>query len=197
MKVVITYRDEGKPYADLIQLAFKSANRFGYETRLIDDEDVKRPHLPLMDWILHAQLHFIKSDEFNQDTVLFSPDAIIQRPLSPVFKMGFDMAFTVRNNKRWPINNGVIFIKPEKKNLISAFWADCAIRCSKYEQHVRDWYGDQLSLHEELLAHNDKPYGLNVLRLPCSQYNANPGSGSYIAHYKGKRKDDMRCLLQG
>ncbi len=203
MKIVITYRHKGdQKYVDLIKMAFASAKQFGYTTVLVHAEDVPveadirigcRHAAPLMDWVLAAQEAFCHSDAFNEDSVLFSPDAIINRPLEEVFDKDFDIAVTVRNHPRYPINNGVIFLKPKNKSKLQMFFVDTRLRCERQTPEIRDWFGDQLSLHEELAFYNDTPYGLKCERLPCEMYNYTPPD-AYITHFKGKRKDKMLAL---
>lgn len=210
MRVVITYRHQGNDtYLELIKKAFASARKFKYDTMLIAVGMHDHPEIgcdfrlgvggadmPLMDWILWAQYQYLHCGYFSDYTVLFSPDAIFLKDVTEVFQQkDFDIAVTVRDNQRWPVNNGVIYLKPGNRPGLRDFFLDCYTRCQGYEPHIRDWYGDQLALHQELEAHNDKPYGLKCLRLPCEIYNANPpGHGAYIAHYKGKRKEAMLCL---
>lgn len=214
MRIVITYQDRSDAkYLSLIDMAFQSAKRFGYETVLVGDIDAgdvkikfpagKEHHL--MNWILAAQLEYIKSPLFDQDTVIFSPDALVIKPLDSIFKMGFDMAFTVRENSRWPINNGVIYLRPKLKQKIAAFWKDAIKVCKEYPKETQDWYGDQQSLHDVWSQGNHLRLGLNVMTLPCELYNASPRhtedldtniiETAYIVHLKGQRKHLMQQYL--
>ena len=89
LKVVITYADLGNSdYVPLIDMAFASARKFGYKTVLVTDAGATKE--TLMPWILAAQKKFIDSDDFDGNSVLFSPDCLINRPLEPVCDFDFD-----------------------------------------------------------------------------------------------------------
>ena len=213
MRIVITYQQRDDfTYQTLIGMAFDSAKRFGYETVLVGNTymqgDIKMEFLPeeeprLMNWILAAQLAYIQSPLFDQPTVIFSPDALILKPLEEVFEKDFDVAFTDRKNPKWPINNGVIYLKPERKQALAAFWQKALDVCKSYPVETQDWYGDQQALHDVLQAGVHQQIGLHVELLPCEVYNASPmkpGAGfdkrlikdAYVAHFKGKRKSSMK-----
>lgn len=213
MRVVITYQQRlDASYLDLIKMAFHSASVQGYTTVLVGNIRNYGDHhiefLPenerlLMNWVLAAQLAYIQSKLFDQPTVIFSPDALILKPLEPIFDQPFDVAFTERDNPKWPINNGVIFIKPENKNKLAAFWHGCLAICKSYPIETQEWYGDQQSIHDALESGVDDDIGLDAIRLPCDIYNASPMrpgqayskkllKDAYIAHFKGKRKKDMK-----
>ncbi len=211
MRIVITYQHRGDDeYLKLIDLAFSSAKRLGYETILVGDIEAGdrrlcfpsslEPHL--MNWVLAAQLAYINSPVFDCNSVIFSPDALIAKPLDEIFDLDFDVAFTNRDNKRWPINNGVIFLKPEKRLQIAKLWEDARVTCKAYPIGIQDWYGDQQALHDVVLAKRPQLHGIKPALLPCDVYNASPRYGeefdanliesAYIVHLKGKRKHLMR-----
>ncbi len=214
MKVVITYQHRGDDqYIELINAAFASAKRLGYETVFIGSDfvNIEADHLitfpaevepKLMNWILAAQLYYIDSYLFDCNSVIFSPDALFTRPVDEVFDLGFDMAFTIRDNDKWPINNGVIFLNPDMKILIAQWWELAIGLCKGYPTETQDWYGDQLSLYDLWLTGRHKQLGLNVCMLPCEVYNASPRNGqdldtkliksAYIIHLKGPRKTMMQ-----
>lgn len=209
MNIVITYCHKGNDeYPVLIKDAFKSAERFGYNTVSVGNYALGKQHIDLaydrepllMNWILAAQKSYIDSPLFNCNSVLFSPDAIINKPLEPVFSKSFDMAFTNRNHSKYPINNGVIFIKPGKNSGISGFWGDCLAICKNYSIDIQEWFGDQKSLWDAYQNEVYLKYGLDVSMLPCDKYNASPSAhvfdgsminDAFVIHLKGKRKHLM------
>lgn len=203
MKIVVTFRPDRDGYVDLIGKAFESAKRFGYTTVMVgpqafgaDKHLPYRSESPLMDWILEAQRHFIGSDFFDENAVLFSPDAIINRRLDEVFDVAFDAGFTLRPHKTMPINNGVIFLKPKNWLRLLFFWEDCIEICRHYPKEIRDWYGDQMALWHALEGGKDA--GLAVERFDCRTHNSSEvhgASSAYVVHYKGKRKAHMRALV--
>lgn len=209
MNIVITYRHGGDTrYLELIDLAFKSAKQHGYNTILVGDivdgDDFYNPDIEdgvyLMNWILRAQLSYIESELFDCNSVFFSPDALICRPLDDIFDLSFDLALTHRKNKKWPINNGVIYMKPKNKEKIANYWKQAIALCAAYPVDAQKWYGDQQSLGDLVESNKHSELGLNLRLLPCEKYNCSPRNGAFeagllnrahIIHLKGKRKNLM------
>lgn len=217
MQIVITYRHAGQSeYLEYIERAFSSAKLWGYNTVLVGDAPgVKNIDTTielkgdkyLMDWILAAEKAYIDSKYFDQNSVIFSPDALISKRLDEVFGKDFDLAVTVRDSVKMPINNGVIYLKPDNKYSLSLLWGSICKRCSTYKHQKRVWYGDQLAIQEVLAENGDSPFGLKVLRLPCDTYNFSPVEGewdvdeevirnSYVIHMKGDRKKFIESTWQ-
>jgi hypothetical protein len=137
---------------------------------------------------------------FNRPGLYCDTDLIIQRDLSPIMALEFDVAFT----KTWvavkdpdgtnltelmPYNGGVVFVKhPE-------FWPHVVELMDTMHPDHKEWYGDQLAL-----AHLAKQY--YTVELPSKIYNYTPMvkehethadlSDKWILHFKGKRKEWMR-----
>lgn len=212
MRIVITYKNGGNTeYEELIKTAFASAKRLGYETVLVSDIELDCADIVLpfdasneeylMNWIVAAQLHYLKSSLFSCNSVFFSPDAIITKDLKPVFLNSFDIAFTDRLNRRYPINNGVIYIKhSDKKPNIISLWQKALDICKSYDIDLQKWYGDQKCLHDLYLTNAPQNLGVKISLLPCAIYNATPLTedfqpllmrGVYVLHFKGKRKHLM------
>lgn len=214
MNIVITYLHKGRDeYLELIKDAFYSAKLYGYKCITVGDTPLGDIHIDfpaskevhLMNWILAAQKEFIDSEYFDGYSVIFSPDALINKPLESVFTNYFDVAFTDRDNKKYPINNGVIFLKSHNKKGLSSFWARCLEICKGYALDIQDWYGDQLSLWDAYSAKEHEKLGVNVALLPCAIYNASPRKGqiddnilkeAYIIHLKGARKTMMKLYKE-
>lgn len=215
MNIVITYFDYGKDYLELLKMAFASAKYFGYETVLVTSSDIGAgqdatiivPHAGenvLMPSILEAQKAYIDSALFDSNSVLFSPDAIVARPLGPVFEKKFDLGVTMGSTMDYPINNGVIYIRPETKEQLSKLWDDFIAKCKSYPERLQQWYGDQKAMEEVITAAKDNPYGLRVERLLSRFYNASFSQrrewaasdnlmlhSAYVIHFKGERKKSM------
>lgn len=216
MKVVITYHHhKGDDYLELMRMAFASAKLFKCETILVtsagisigQDATIKVPHAGenvLMPAILEAQKAYIDSALFDSNSILFSPDALVARPPGLVFTKPFDLAVTQGTSMEYPINNGVIYIKPNAKEHLSQLWSDMIARCKSYEPERQKWYGDQKAMGEIIAEANDKPYGLKVMRLVAMRYNAifshnRPWcdyddliwNTAYVFHFKGERKARM------
>lgn len=216
MKAVITYYHYGDDeYLNLMRMAFASAEMFGCETLLVTSDDINvgqdvtlkvapAGENVLMCGILEAQKAYIDSALFDSNSVFFSPDALVARPLGLVFNKPFDLGVTQGTSMEYPINNGVIYIKPEAKENLSLLWADMIARCKSYSEKLQAWYGDQKAMHEVIHAAGEKPHGLRVKRLLSMPYNAvfsheRPWCAmddlafhtAYVMHFKGKRKARM------
>lgn len=216
MKIVITYFDYGKQeYIELLKMAFASAKLHGCDTVLVTSSDIsvgqdatiRAPHAGedvLMPSILEAQKAYIDSALFDSNSVLFSPDALVARPLGPIFDKPFDLGVTQGTTMDYPINNGVIYIRPENKEQLSKLWADMVSRCKSYSGRFLKWYGDQKAMQEVISEAGDSPYGLKVKRLLARPYNACfshqrswcayddlTWHTAYVLHFKGARKERM------
>jgi len=215
IKVVITYFDLGKDYHELLKMAFASAKHFGCETVLVTSTDIRAgqdatlyvPHPGenvLMQAILDAQKAYIDSALFDSNSVLFSPDALVARHLGQVFDKDFDLGVTQGTTMDYPINNGVIYIRPETKDRLSLLWSDFIARCNAYPDRYQRWYGDQKAMQEVISEANDMPYGLKIQRLLSRFYNASLSNkrewcasddlmlhSAYVIHFKGMRKSQM------
>lgn len=230
MKIIITFFNKGSEtirdakssdYHDYIKLAFESAKKFGYETVLVtsgaefeNNADhvirLKDEEPFLMNWILQAQKAYLQSDLFNEDSVLFSPDALIRKDLTPIFEKEFDVAFTERAARKYPINNGVIYLKPKNKNRLIQLWDEFIYRCDQYDFDQKHWFGDQKAIIDTFEHYGNQPFSLKVLKLPCELYNASILNNnleaqeadplliekSFILHFKGARKDLMKQYIE-
>lgn len=124
------------------------------------------------------------------DTLIIDTDVIVQRDISALFDEKFDVALTRRDKSiMWrgidvgalmPYNTGVMLSrKPE-------FWEKCHAWCSKAQEEIQNWFGDQMAVKAVV----SKP-GFDVALLPCEEYNYTPGSvledvsDRAIVHYKG------------
>ena len=199
MNIVITYRHQGnEDYGPLMKTVRQSIKKMGYNHILVHAEAF---YNPLMIWILEAQKNYIESDAFNCNSVLFSPDALIIKPLEEIFEQDFDCAVTLRADTI--LNNGVIFIKPQNKNRLIKLWDDAIKKCWSYHAALQNWGGDQKALQDVLSSADYKPHGLNVIKVDMEKYNApyiRAGietnkellEKASIVHFKGDRKKLMQ-----
>ncbi len=227
MKIVITYKHtENDAYIDLINMSLTSAKKRGYTTVLITTPSVgfdirgqefcpikadyymiSEDEQYLMNWILRAQEIFINSELFDENSVFFSPDALIIKDLYKIFDEDFDIGVTERFNfPEYPINNGVIFLKFAGKEKLSKMWKEMRIRCYHYPKNIQEWYGDQKALSDVLVIYDDVPFGVKTKRFLCDTHNMSPSykdtlesaidklSNAFIIHFKGARKGMMESF---
>lgn len=163
---------------------------------------------------------YARSAAFDRDTVFLDSDALVNRPLAEVFRLGFDLGLTYREGERlMPVNEGVMFLAARDRAAVRRFLerrlatydrvaADRFI--AGYYGDVRRWRGGQLSLNA--LVSELQPYspyraeaaaGARLRFLPCDTFNFSGGEGEapdsierlgerYVVHFKGHRKYAFR-----
>lgn len=196
----------------------------GARFRLLAAEDVASVELPIdgtqpMYDRATAMLAYARSSAFTHDTVFLDSDAFVNRPLSAVFRLGFDLGLTYRGVRTlMPVNEGVIFAASRRRDKIEGFMqrrlatydrlADDALVAARYN-NIKLWRGGQLSLNA--LVWGLRPFtpyrahlvdGLDVRFLPCDTFNFAFGDGEalsagehlherFVMHYKGFRKNAL------
>lgn len=201
INIVLTYRHQGNEiYPPMIDMVLGNVAKWGYKNcrSHIHDE-----HMPLMLWILEAQKAYLESDAFDCNSIFFSPDALIIKPIHDKFT-GFDLGVTLNEQQKdiVALNNGVIFISPKNKDKLIKLWEDAIEIYRNYRPELQEWGGDQKALHDALKAADWKPYDLEVAKLPCADFNApvsksdpildrNIIAQAHIIHFKGPRKSKM------
>lgn len=209
--IVITYRNEGdNSYIPLIDVAIQNIKGWGYNPIIIGDTKFDTAEYikfidgsPLMIWILKAQLEYLRSPDFNCDSIFFSPDALIIKPIHDKFT-GFDLAVTLKEQQKgiFALNNGVVFISPKNKTLLVSLWKHAIKICNDYRDELKEWGGDQKALQDVLEQCNYEPEYLDVKRFDCADYNAavskhdpivdnNIIAQAHIIHFRGPRKSKM------
>ena len=169
-------------------------------------------------------LEFVKSDLFDRPTILVDPDLVLQRDPSAVFEEDFDVGLTWRDISEFgkpkdfnehangqPINAGVIFLNPKRKDAVINFFEKCLADLMSLEPDFWKWYGDQESLQRVSGVAEKIEYqpeildidGVRIRQLLCDEYNfsapnlanGNPNTAHfpnpYIIHFKGFRKQIM------
>jgi hypothetical protein len=163
-----------------------------------------------------ALLAYLRSPAFARDTVFLDADALVNRPLEPVFDLGFDIGLTYRDGPRlMPANEGVMFIAARRPQAVRRFFE---IRLATYDAiaadafiggyygDVKRWRGGQLTLNA--MVHALRPFspyapsevaGAQLRFLPCDTFNFSGGEGEsassldrlderFVVHFKGPRK---------
>lgn len=155
---------------------------------------IPKGDMPFMIWRARAYA------AFNKPGLYIDTDVIVNRDLSPIMALDFDVALT----KTWvvvkdpngtnltelmPYNGGVVFVKHPD------FWGDVVAHMESQPEEHQKWYGDQFAL-----AALAKMY--YTIELPNKIYNYTPKvkehetgadlSDKWILHFKGNRKEWMR-----
>lgn len=173
------------PEARIVQFTDKT-------TDPLDVNEVVRDEITSPLWV-HRWRSYSRLDG---EVVCLDTDVIVQKDLSRVFALDFDVALTRRNQpildpngrditKTMPFNGGVALSR--NRGWLS-FLAD---KCEELTTLEQDWYTDQLAMTVCARA------GGAVLQLPCDLYNYTPRtqgedvSHAWVVHYKGNRKQWM------
>jgi hypothetical protein len=118
-----------------------------------------------------------KADD-GDEVMLSDADAFIVRPLDPAWGHEFDVAYTVKSSK-YPFNGGVVFVRisPRTKAFIQRWHVenDRMFDGDARKQHARyhlKYAGMNQASFGALLENNvPAEMGVNLLGLPCSEYN--------------------------
>jgi hypothetical protein len=173
-------------------------------------------HAELMFERVLTMLAFIKSGNFNGNTIFLDSDAFPVKDLRALFDYPFDVAVTHRNIPTvMPINEGVIFASVARKDMVASCFEhylgtylaiERSPTISKIYQNLRRWRGGQLAING--MAGGEMVYktgirrqadGANIGLLPCARFNQTRDtfaandfsflSNAAIIHFKGGRKN--------
>jgi hypothetical protein len=122
----------------------------------------------------------ITESKDGEEVLLIDSDTMILRPLDDVWNEPFDMAYTTKEQSRFPFNSGVVFFRVSDR--VRAFvdgWHAENLRMLKNRVYHQDWrrkYGgiNQASLGS--ILHRNAHFGLTLLKLPCSEWNCEDSS---------------------
>jgi hypothetical protein len=108
---------------------------------------------------IQGWLSFTRSELFDRPTVLIDPDLLLQADPLPVFTCEFGIGLTWREptadpasgkpfkvGAAQPINAGVLFLSPERKDAVISYFARCLDDVLSLPEDYWRWYGDQESL---------------------------------------------------
>lgn len=125
--------------------------------------DTQEPRLML--WLLEVWLRYLESPDFDDDTVMISPDALVFADLRPWFQA--DLGVVVRGGKfiEKPLLNGVQFwAKAAQPRLVAFYRQVCLLARGLSDDAIR-WGGDTypiLDMLQPLKAGHMDRAGLSV-----------------------------------
>lgn len=179
----------------------------GCETYAITDVDTDLPgptyrylthERRLMLWLLEVTLCYLRSDDFNEDTILISPDALVLRDLRGWFQA--DLGVMVRTGEKYigkPLLNGVQCWRVAAKDRLVSFYGQALDRGRQSVPDLIRWGADTSSLVEllaPLRAGRFTRAGLSVYGFEASRVFRPVSRGviTSIVDFKGRRKLLMR-----
>lgn len=110
--------------------------------------DTHEPRLML--WLLEVWLRYLESPDFDDDTVMISPDALVFADLRPWFQA--DLGVVVRGGKfaEKPLLNGVQFWAVAAKPRLVAFYQQVRLLAAGLTDDAIRWGGDTYPILEML-----------------------------------------------
>lgn len=100
----------------------------------------------LMIWLIEVWHAYVTSPDFDQDTVMLSPDMLLCQPLDGVWKNKFDLGLVVRTEPKFfakrPLLNGIHFWRHSAKAQLGAFFADALDLVRTFPNELLRWGGD-------------------------------------------------------
>jgi len=148
-------------------------------------------------------------DRRENATIFLDSDILINDCFDELMATEFDIAFTFRNWKKWPINLGIIYIKNNTNNKAYNFFKEWYYQFLSLKDEQKVWGGDQDLIHEKF-RNLDFSVGnqfearfedYQIKFLSCNEYNYSSEmnepmleypSNTKVLHFKGARKKYMK-----
>lgn len=150
----------------------------------------------LMLWILDVSLRYLQSDDFDQDTVLVSPDTLIRGDLGRWFT-GSDLGVLTRQTPKFvhkPILNGVQWWAHHGKARLIAFYTDALDLAKTLPEALLRWGADTepfVRLLEPIQFGAVYRKDLRVQFIDSSRLRP-----QVIVDFKGQRKREMAAYFE-
>lgn len=182
-----------------------------YEKAFLDPKDFPQCRHPRNSYLansvkLNYWLQRVKEE--NQDLCLIDGDTVVLKDVSHVFDRDFDIAYTRRTKGiQLPINGGVLFLRPSER--VTEFFEKWVLTNNEmltnqalHRTYYRKYAGiNQASFGYMLENRLRLKHRLEIIELPCSEYNAcdrpdwiNFGEHVKILHAKSELR--LCCLGQ-
>lgn len=149
----------GFDWVRALEMLAHSAKKYSKaETFAITNQTLRVPHYAyqtreesLMIWILEISLAYLRSDDFDQDTVMISPDTLVLMDLKEKFcSTAWDLGVIVRPHPVVPILNFLQFWPHHAKEKLIRFYTRCLHIGQGLDHHEKKWGGDTTPLIELL-----------------------------------------------
>ncbi len=186
----------------------------GCETYALTDVDTTLPGAThayetderrLMLWLLEVTLCYLRSEDFRDDTILISPDALVLQDLSGWFRA--DLGLMVRPGEKYagkPLLNGVQCWRVAAKDRLVAFYTRVLAVARQADPRLIRWGADTEPIVDALAPLAAGPfhrgdlsvYGFNAGQVFRSVSKAPPRRGeplpdTSVLDFKGLRKHFM------
>jgi len=121
----------------------------------------------------------VAAAEDGDRVLLIDADMMITRPLADVWDRPFDLAYTIREEGRLPLNGGVVFVRvsPASRRFVDRWFAVNQRFLANANEH-RHWRTKYAGINQAafgyMLERETDPaiVGLELARLTCHEWNA-------------------------
>jgi hypothetical protein len=179
------------------------------EAVIYPTREINRNELTLE--ILRLQKDFFSQAADDTHWIVCDPDFLFFRDVTFVFDDDFDVAMTVRPDRRMPFNSGIFFINNTNQNAVKFFTAQVRI-IEELLMSNSQWFGDQLVLKHMIdNAHELQESGiflfedLRIKLLSAKQFNFSPNREHpnllnhpecHAYHFKGRCRSYMKYFYK-
>lgn len=114
--------------------------------------------------------------EDGDRVLLMDADMMITRPLDPVWAIPFDLAYTIREEGRLPLNGGVVFLRvtPATRRFVDR-WAAVNLGFLANANDHRHWRTKYAGINQAAFGYmleRERDPALELARLTCREWNA-------------------------
>jgi len=114
--------------------------------------------------------------EDGDRVLLIDADMMITRPLEDVWARPFDLAYTIREEGRLPLNGGVVFVRvsPASRRFVDRWFAMNQRFLANANDH-RAWRTKYAGINQASFGYmleRERDPALNLARLTCHEWNA-------------------------
>lgn len=114
--------------------------------------------------------------EDGDRVLLIDADMMITRPLEDVWAMPFDLAYTIREEGRLPLNGGVVFVRvsPASRRFVDRWFAVNQRFLANANDH-RHWRTKYAGINQAafgFMLERERDPGLAIARLTCHEWNS-------------------------
>lgn len=106
--------------------------------------------------------------------LLIDGDTVVLRPLDPVWDLEFDVAYTVRERGRLPLNGGVVFLRvSDRTRAFMQSWWDANLRFLGDNVEHTPWRKRYAGINQAALGYvfEKVDHGCAIRQLLCSEWN--------------------------
>jgi hypothetical protein len=120
--------------------------------------------------------------------LLIDGDMMILKPLDDIWERSFDIAYTIRESGRLPLNGGVVFVRvTDKSRAFVESWWDQNLRFLSDAKSHAIWRQKYAGINQSAFGYvlERVQHGCSLLTVPCQQWNC---ENTEWAHFDEKTR---------